>query len=216
MFRATTAVGLIALLLTSAACTEPAKPLSQEDRAKILGLLKANQDDLQQTVASLTAEQLSFKPAPDRWSVAECLEHITLFEGFMLSLAKDTLAAIKPNPEMAPKEVVPDDGLVAMLTNREEKREAPEQGKPTGRFGDGKATAQAFAGVRSACIQFVETTQEPLREKYMKMPVGGGMVANGAQILFLTAAHAMRHTQQIKEVMADPAFPKAEAAQPVK
>ena len=32
--------------------------------------------DAEKLFGSLSAEQLNWKPAPDRWSVAQCLEHL--------------------------------------------------------------------------------------------------------------------------------------------
>uniref|UniRef100_UPI003B3A08E1 DinB family protein n=1 Tax=Spirosoma sp. TaxID=1899569 RepID=UPI003B3A08E1 len=39
---------------------------------------------VQQEFATLSDEQLRWKPAPDRWSIVECLQHLNLAERFYI------------------------------------------------------------------------------------------------------------------------------------
>src|SRR6185295_11477960 len=52
--------------------------ITDEERSFAVNHLKQTSDDLVKAVDGLTEAQLNFKPAPDRWSVLECVQHITL------------------------------------------------------------------------------------------------------------------------------------------
>ncbi len=64
--------------------------LTPEQIAKASRHLIKTRDALLQSVAGLTASQWEFKPAPDRWSVAEVLEHIILVETAILHNVRAT------------------------------------------------------------------------------------------------------------------------------
>jgi hypothetical protein len=51
----------------------------------------------------------------------------------------------------------------------------------------------------------MDNTQEDMRNHVINFPLG---MMDAYQLVLLMSAHTNRHTQQIKEVMADPNFPK--------
>jgi hypothetical protein len=56
----------------------PAQSLTQHDREFAMSHLHASRKIFLDAVAGLTPEQWNYKPSPDRWSAAECAEHITV------------------------------------------------------------------------------------------------------------------------------------------
>ena len=50
------------------------------DRDKAVAYLEANRQQLHDAVDGLSEAQLRFQSVPDRWSVADCVEHIALVE----------------------------------------------------------------------------------------------------------------------------------------
>lgn len=57
--------------------------------------------------SSLTDEQLRWKPAPDKWSIVECLQHLNLAERFYIRNIQhkvDTLGFIQTDPTDQPLE----------------------------------------------------------------------------------------------------------------
>src|ERR1700739_218058 len=73
---------LCALLLLS--CGGFGQNLSQTDRDKGLQYLEQTRDGVIAATKGLSDTQMKFKPAPDRWSVAEVVEHITKVEDGIL------------------------------------------------------------------------------------------------------------------------------------
>jgi hypothetical protein len=65
---------------------------------------------------------------------------------------------------------------------------------------------EAFRSNRDRTIEFVSTTQQDLRSHFSPHPAAG--MLDCYQWTLLLAAHTDRHVQQMREVMADPGFPK--------
>lgn len=54
--------------------------MTDAERGRAIAYLAETRERLLSTLFGLAGEQYIYKPAPDRWSVAEILEHITLVE----------------------------------------------------------------------------------------------------------------------------------------
>lgn len=60
-----------------------AQELNQADKEKALQLLETRKKMVLDATKDLSPVQWNFKSAPDRWSVAECMEHIAAAEDFI-------------------------------------------------------------------------------------------------------------------------------------
>jgi uncharacterized damage-inducible protein DinB len=207
-----TLVGLLAATM-AAAQTAPSVPgtsaaptLTQQERDKALASLQSTHDKFLQSISGLSDKQWKFKPAPDRWSVAEVAEHITIAESGIFGLVQQKImqspAALDKRASVAGK----DDMILTKMTDRSVKAKAPEFLQPTGRFTNEQELAKAFEQARGATMTYVRTTNDDLRDHFFDHPVFGTMDAY--QWLLLISAHSERHTEQINEVKADPNFPK--------
>jgi hypothetical protein len=82
---------------------------------------------------------------------------------------------------------------------------------PSGKFATPEEAAKAFTEARDKSIAYAKTTDAELRVHVGAGPAGP---MDAYQILLLMASHSARHTAQIREVEADPNFPKATADLP--
>jgi uncharacterized damage-inducible protein DinB len=195
---------LLAVLLVGVLAAQAAT-ISQAERARAVKDLEASRKAFLASIEGLTPEQWNFKPDDATWSIAECAEHITLSEGFILELVtKRVLAspAIEPTPEIRAR----DEQIVKSLSDRSKKFKAPEMLQPTHQWPDPDAMAREFTTRRNRTIEFVRSTQEDLRAHAVPHPVFQQM--DGYQWLLLIAAHSGRHTTQIEEVKSHPNYPK--------
>ena len=78
--------------------------------------------------------------------------------------------------------------------------------KPERKFPSEHAALQAFVLRRDSTIQYINSTQDDLKDHFITHPVFGTMDLYKG--LVLLAAHTARHTLQLEEVMATPGFPK--------
>jgi hypothetical protein len=200
-------IALIALLLTLICGTLAARAqsLTAADREKALNYLESTREGVIDATKGLSPAQWNFKPAPDRWSVAECTEHIAAAEGLLLhGMIMEKVMKAPPRP--AGEDVAAIDQMVLnAIPNRSHKAQAPEQLKPTNRFGSPEGSLKAFLETRRETEDFLRNTSD-LRDHAVMSPIGKNLDAY-EWVLYI-AAHSERHTKQILEVKADPNFPK--------
>ncbi len=195
-------VQLFALLLLCSVSF--GQTLTQADREKAEQYLQQTRDGVVEATKGLSDAQMKFKLAPDRWSVAETLEHITLAEDFLLLNDKDKI--MKAPAGATDRDAAKIDAMVvAMVPDRTQKRQAPGPLVPTGRWTSAE-TLDHFLKSRAQTIAFLESTPD-LRAHVADSPLGQPMDAY--EWLLFIAAHSQRHTKQILEVKADPSFPKS-------
>ena len=179
--------------------------LSESERKFVLDFLVANSDKFLSDIEKTSEQQWGFRPAPDRWSVAEIAEHIVLSESLLFSIAQKTLLA--PADEDKSKELDgQEEQLLARVSDRSSKAQAPEVLKPTGRFSTKEELLEAFKTARARTLEYASTTNDPLKTHVAPHPVFGEMTAY--QWLVFIAAHADRHLAQLNEVQADGNYPK--------
>jgi hypothetical protein len=177
--------------------------LTQADKEKAATYLDETRDGVVAATKGLSEAQMKFKPAPDRWSVAETLEHIVLVEDSLLRNVTDKVMKSPPGP--ADRDTAKIDAMVlAMIPDRSHKAQASPPVTPTGRWTPAD-TLDRFLKTRTQTIAFLESTPE-LRAHASDSPIG--QLDAYEWVLFM-AAHSQRHTKQILEVKADPNFPKS-------
>jgi hypothetical protein len=194
----------LALALACLGSLASAQSLSPADRDKALAYLESTRQGVIDATKGLSAAQWSFKPGPDRWSVAEVSEHIAAAEDYLRGLITEKVMTAPPRP--AGEDVAAIDEMVLkMIPDRSTKRQAPDPLKPTNRFGSPEASLQHFMEARTTTEDFLKKTPD-LREHAIDSPLGKKLDAY-EWVLFI-GAHSERHTKQILEVKADPNFPK--------
>jgi DinB superfamily len=200
------AVVVCVALFAAAADTANDATLSKQDREFAIKYLKETEKDFLKSVKGLSDEQWKFKPAPDKWSVAEVSEHITLAEDFLPKMISDQ---IMKSPEASAEKRAAVKGkeeqILKMIPDRSQKAQAPEQLKPHNTFASRDELLKAFKSKREANIKYIKDTQDPLHAHIAPSPIGE---FDAYQWMIFMAAHSKRHTAQIEEVKADANFPK--------
>lgn len=193
----------IATLVTLFSFTT-ADPISDKDRKELISYRKSAETTLLTSVKGLDEAQLNWKANDSSWSIANCIEHITLTEKSIFDWAMGTLKeAADPAKKTEVKNT--DDQIKAMIESRDHKAKAPEQLTPMGKLGDTKEALQTFRQQSANLDQYIQSTKDDLRNHFAQTPVG---TADTYQLLLFLTAHTKRHTAQILSIKANPAFPK--------
>jgi len=198
---------MLALLLgLVSAVAVKAQDVSQEEKDRAVAYLESTKKGVVDATKGLSDAQWNFKPAPDRWSIAEVVEHLAAAEDMIRGLTQEQ---VMKTPAIAPRDPAElkkiDDGVLAQVPDRSHKMQAPEPLKPTNRFGSPDEAEKHFLESRATTEEFVKTTPD-LRAHAVDSPMG--VKLDGYEWVLLIAAHSERHTKQILEVKADPNFPK--------
>jgi len=182
--------------------------MTPAERETLLKNLEESRERLLLMAKNLSRDQLHFRPAPDRWTVAECLEHISLVEARVLGAIQKTLEA-GPDPSKRSALEGKDDAIIPGAVARITRFKAPEHVLPTGRCPDDQLLKE-FEGTRQQTRSFAASTTADLRHHFYKHPALGDL--DLYQWMLLIAGHCDRHRVQSEEVMASPDFPRARQA----
>lgn len=202
-------VSMCALALLLAVCSSAvakAQGISQADKDRALQYLESTKKGVVEATKGLSDAQWNFKPGPDRWSVAEVMEHLAAAEDMLRGMTQEQVMKTPAIPARDAAEVKKiDDGIVAMVPDRSKKMEAPEPLRPTNRFGSPAEAEKHFLESRAATEEYLKAAPD-LRAHAVDSPMGVKM--DGYEWILLVAGHSERHTKQMLEVKADPNFPK--------
>jgi len=177
--------------------------MEAHQRQLVLHQLQSSKADLLEAIVNLTPAQWHFRESPDRWSIAENLEHLILFEAFIRGAIEHTLA----NPAELEKKLhaAAKDPLVLNLASRDTRFTAREAARPTGRSSDPSAMIAEFQNSRAQTIAFAGETQAALRDHFFPHIVFGDL--DCFQWLLVLGRHTLRHVRQVEQIKADPAYP---------
>lgn len=197
-------VALAALLFPQTGRTASLEAITQKERDFAAKYLDDTRAKFIASIQGLSDAQWKFKPAPERWSVAEVAEHLTVSEESILALVTERV--MKTPEAKAPEGAASDEAVIKLVTDRSTKATAPEMLRPSGRWATRDDMEKEFLARRAKTISYIKETQDSLRLHSTPHPVLKSM--DGYQWVILIAAHTARHTAQIEEVKADPNFPK--------
>jgi len=190
------------MLGTLALATAFAAPLEQGERDRAMSHLHATRKVFLDSIAGLSDAQWNFKSAADRWSIAECAEHISVSDDSLFDLLRQTLKSAAPEKKSAVK----DEFILRVVPDRSVKAKAPEFLQPKRRWPDRETLIAHFKQSRDRNIAYIQTTEDDLRSHFMDHPLL--KTIDAYQVMLLLSAHCERHTAQIEEVKADPHYPK--------
>ncbi|MDH3745666.1 MAG: DinB family protein [Acidobacteriota bacterium] len=170
--------------------------ITEAERAELVEVLEESRSELEALAAHATGDDWNWKPAEDRWSVGEVVEHLVLTEeGFQGMVAGSLEGGMDPEwqatlggPGVS--------GIVAMMKDRSQKFQAPAEFVPTGEPSREELLGR-FAALRAKSLDFVRSTHAPIKQHTAEGPAGK---MNVHQWMAFCGAHNLRHNLQIKEV----------------
>ena len=204
---------LVALLVGPPAtfAADEAAYMTDDERSEMLRLLDESRDLLLGLIGEVSEKQWTWKPAPDRWSVAECAEHIVLSESRLFQSVKGALASpasIDWMEETKGKAEL----LRRVMPNRNPGgaggASAPQEIRPQGDLTKADILAE-FEKIRTEVREFTEATKAPLKQHIEEhpFPIFGSL--NAHDWLIYVPLHTIRHSKQMIEVMQTEGYPKS-------
>jgi hypothetical protein len=168
--------------------------MDETDRRLLLQSLRDSQEVFLRALDGVTEQEAAWKPAPDRWSILECAEHVAAAESGMFRGVRQGTPVKEPGFADAGREA----RLRAAAADRSKKRVAPEPVRPSGRFASLAEAVEQFTERRECTIRWVESCPDDLRAVSMLHPVAGRITCH--ECLWLMIAHPVRHAEQVREI----------------
>jgi hypothetical protein len=172
--------------------------------------LQRAEASLAAATADLTERQWRFQPAVGQWSIADILEHCAMTQQSIAVGVRRRLAAAPPGPNPDARAV--DEVLLTQGEDRSRKAEAPEFLRPTGSM----APAASWESLRASNAKILRWLEAATDLRQRCLPgLPAALLSNGRydrmdgyQWILGAATHLVRHTSQILEIRALPAFPE--------
>lgn len=196
---------LVAVVLTIPA-SHAQRLWTEADQKYTVENLKRTRDDLTREVENLTDTQWHFRESPDRWSIADVVEHLGTWE---IAFAREIGEGIRnaPRPELTPTSKTPDpDKYYRDFIMEDKPHTAPDFARPTGLI-KGKNNLTFFQLKRDLAIGFADTTKTDMRAYYER--TGSKFPRNMHQVYIYQWGHVDRHLRQIRNVKKHPNYPSA-------
>ena len=184
--------------------------MDAEQRQFALNQLAASQSRLLAAVADLTPQQWRFREDPDRWSIAENIEHLIHFESFIAQAIANALT--RPAEPEKQSQAASKQPRVLSLGSNESRRaqlKAREVVRPTGQWSDPKVLIEEFRGTRARTLAFAAETDADLRCHFFPHIAFGDL--DCYQWLLVLSFHTDRHVLQIQQVQAHAVYPESNA-----
>lgn len=180
------------------------------ERERAIHLLAQSRERLVLTTGGLSAVQLNFRAFEDRWSIADCVEHITLVENNVLNNIQKTLQSV-PEPDRRREVQGKEQLILEKVPVRERRVKCPAEVMPNGRWPNFDELLRQFEMARERSVRFCGVTQADLRIHFFPHPILGPL--DCYQWLLFLGAHCERHVRQMEEVKAEAGFPREQAGE---
>jgi hypothetical protein len=178
--------------------------LTDQEREAALALLVQSRTTVLNAVEGVTENQARWKPAPERWSILEYIEHLAVSDDALVGLVEQALvlpAHHETDAERNAREKKRRETVIPRGGNP-----APENLKPATRFGSLAEAVSAFLAARERTLAYARSTTGDLRKHFMPHPVVGPLDAY--QWLCANAGHSESHSAHVREIRAMQDFPQ--------
>jgi hypothetical protein len=178
--------------------------MDTHERKLALDQLTQSEAQLLKLVEGLTPAQWTFRESSERWSIAEIVEHLILFEDFIASAIANAIAG-PPEPGKKVQAATKQPLVLGLANARHIKFNAREAVRPAGKWTDTAALVAELKRARERTIAFATETQARLHDHFFAHIAFGDL--DCYQWLLVLGQHTARHARQIEEIKADPVYP---------
>jgi DinB family protein len=197
------AIGVYALVLVSGVffpSAALADPMTPGERQRLIAHLEMTESWLVSEIDGLSDAQLTFKATPESWSIKDVAEHLAIAEpqywtNLEASMKEPVKAGWKPEAT--------DAGMLWYGIDRSNRQKTGEARVPHNTFPSAQASLASFRKLRARMLETAKTSQEDFRGRPF---MGGGQ--DVYQWFLMISTHSQRHILQIREIKANPNYPK--------
>ena len=167
-------------------------------------------NEARSTFGHLTPSQLNWKPSAERWSVAQCFDHLLTSNKGYLPIIDNVLAGYRRTFWQS-MPVLP--GLMGKLLIKSMDPASTRKVKAPKRFQPAQSEISAsvindFVAQQKQIVDKMKSTEHLDLEKIViTSPVAGVVIYSLMDAYRLIVVHEQRHFQQAKRVTEEPGFP---------
>lgn len=192
-------VTAVAALLFVASTSAPhAGPLTEVERQRLVAHLEMTGSWLENELSGLSTAQLDFRPAAGAWTILEVFDHLVVVgEIYWKDLQNARPASDGRVSWMSDADVL----WYGIDRTRRETALTTEQ--PTRALGNLQAGLEEYRKQHAQLMRYIRTTTDDLRGRFVER-----QRCDAYQWALLISTHEQRHILQIREIKADPKYPR--------
>ena len=192
-------LAILVLIATVSTARLPAAPLTATERQHLVAHLETTAAWLSDEVSGLTAAQIAFQPDADAWSIAQVVDHLVVVAPIYW---RDLQAALE-RPAGGRTSGMSDADVLWYGIDRTRREQAIPGERPAGDLRDMPAALATYRKHHDRLLQYIRTTSDDLRGHFVQR-----QGCDAYQWALLISTHEQRHILQIREIKANPRFPK--------
>jgi DinB superfamily len=191
------AIALVMVVWQLSAGVSLAVPPTPRERQRLIAHLEMTASWLFDEVSHLSSAQLTFRRAPEAWTILEVIDHLVVVGPIYW---QDLQTALKgPGGQTTPAS---DADILWYGIDRTNREKAIPTEVPKG-LRDLQGGLDTHRKLHARLLQYVRTTEDDLRGHIVER-----QGCDAYQWALLISTHEQRHILQIREIKADPKFPK--------
>jgi hypothetical protein len=175
-------------------------PMTEGERQRLVAHFEMTEAWLVSELEGLSDAQVRFHATPKTWSIMDVVEHLAIAEPQYWKNLQDSL---KQPVQDGFKPQATDAAILWYGIDRTNRQTTGEARVPHGTFPTVKDSMAGFRKLRATMVETAKTTQEDLRSRPL---------IEGNQDLYqwflMISTHSQRHILQIREVKANPSYPR--------
>ncbi len=183
----------------------------RSELATVIAAAKDVASEAKNVFGNLSVAQLNWKPSSDRWSVAQCFDHLITSNAAYFPVVEGVLAGKKRTFwERMP--VLP--GLAGKMLIKALDPESTRKVKAPKKFQPAQSDIRAsviddFVSQQGQIVEKMKATEQlDLERIIITSPVASAITYSLMDAYRIIVVHEQRHFQQAKRVMEESAFPK--------
>jgi DinB superfamily len=185
------------ILLTMFSVGMSSAPLTERERQRLLAHLDMTASWLTDEVSGLSPDQLAFRRAPGAWTIVEVLDHLLVVGPIYWQDLQNAMKA--PGGRKSPST---DADILWYGIDRTNREKAIPSEVPKG-LRDLRSGLDAHRKLHARLVEYIMSTKDDLRGHIVER-----QSCDAYQWALLISTHEQRHILQIREIKADPNFPK--------
>ena len=189
---------LIAASLTLTAAVASAEPLTPPERQRLVAHMEMTARWLEDEVSGLSPRQLAYRPSSTAWSILEVVDHLVVVGPIYWKDLQNARPVSGGRVGM-----MNDVDVLWYGIDRTHREIALQTEEPSRKLPDLQSAVKAYRAQHAELLQYVRTTKDDLRGRLVDR-----QNCDAYQWALLISTHEQRHILQIREIKANPKFPR--------
>jgi hypothetical protein len=187
-----------AFVVAAGAISAAAPPLTEMERQRLVAHIQMTASWLEDEVSGLSPAQAGFRPTATSWTILEVLDHLVVVG----EIYWNDLQGAKPVGS-GRAGMMSDADVLWYGIDRTARETALRSEDPARTLKDVRSGLMAYRTQHAKLLEYVRTTKDDLRSRLVAR-----QNCDAYQWALLISTHEQRHILQIREIKADPKFPK--------